>query len=85
MICDECETVAHCMNNGCVPKTNVQQEPVATLFGSLPVYDTSPPAAQRTWVPLTDEEIQTIWRSSEHMNNVEVCRSIEAKLKEKNT
>lgn len=20
MICDECETVAHCMKNGCVPK-----------------------------------------------------------------
>lgn len=27
MICDECETVAHCLKNGCVPKTNVQQEP----------------------------------------------------------
>jgi len=22
MICDECETVAHCMKNGCVPKQN---------------------------------------------------------------
>ena len=31
MICDECETVAHCMKNGCVPKTNVQQEPVAYI------------------------------------------------------
>ena len=42
------------------------------------------PPAQRTWVGLTDEEIQTIWRSSEHMNEAEVCRAIEAKLKEKN-
>lgn len=32
-----------------------QQEPVATLFGSLPVYDTSPPA-QRTWVGAGDLE-----------------------------
>lgn len=39
--------------------------------------------AQRPWVGLTDEEIQTIWRSSEHMNEVEVCRAIEAKIKEK--
>lgn len=26
MICDECETVAHCMKNGCVPKTNKKDE-----------------------------------------------------------
>ena len=25
-ICDECETVAHCMKNGCIPK-----QPVSTL------------------------------------------------------
>jgi hypothetical protein len=56
---------------------------MAALHGTIP-------AAQRQWVNattwrgLTDEEIQTIWRSSEHMNNVEVCRAIEAKLKEKN-
>jgi hypothetical protein len=34
------------------------QEPVATLFGSLPVYDTTPPAAQPALKPLTDEQIQ---------------------------
>ena len=31
------------------------QEPVAMLFGSLPVYDTAPP--QRTWVGLTKEDM----------------------------
>jgi len=33
-----------------------EQEPVAKLFGTLPVYDT-PPAAQRQWVGLTDEDV----------------------------
>jgi hypothetical protein len=50
----------------------------------LPMY-TTPPAAQRQWVGLTDEEIQTIWRHSEHMDVNEVCQAIESKLKEKNT
>jgi uncharacterized protein YuzB (UPF0349 family) len=36
-----------------------------------------------TWVGLTDEEIQTIWRNSEHMTVNQVCRAIEAKLKAK--
>ena len=51
-----------CMKmNGCKTKcedcpvqvAQPEQEPVATLFGSLPVYDTSPPAQRK---PLTDEE-----------------------------
>jgi hypothetical protein len=42
-------------------------------------------AAQRQWVGLSGEEIQTIWRHSEHMDVNEVCRAIEAKLKELNT
>jgi hypothetical protein len=34
------------------------QEPVATLFGSLPVYDTTPPAAQPdyAWPTIADYE-----------------------------
>ncbi len=28
MICDQCETVAHCMKNGCVPKTTAQRKPL---------------------------------------------------------
>jgi hypothetical protein len=33
MICNECETVAHCTKHGCVPKqpSPVQQEPVAVV------------------------------------------------------
>ena len=41
--------------------------------------------AQRQWVGLSGEEIQTIWRHSDHMDVNEVCQAIEAKLKEKNT
>jgi hypothetical protein len=38
-----------------------EQEPVAKLFGTLPVYDT-PPAAQRK--PLTDGEIEKLYKRS---------------------
>jgi hypothetical protein len=63
------------------------QEPVATLFGSLPVYDTTPP--QRTWVGLTDEEIDLVcvglwsggWRKKAMQDFAKV---IEAKLKQVN-
>ena len=70
MICDECQTVAHCMKNGCVPKTNVQQEPVAWRWKhgdscwqfedvqprspTAQPLYTSPPTQRK---PLTDEEI----------------------------
>ena len=37
--------------------------------------------AQRTWVGLTDEEAAECWAAS----MVRTCKSIEAKLKEKNT
>ena len=57
------------------------QEPVATLFGSLPVYDTTTP--QRTWVRLTDEDISEIVRGTH--NTGSFVRAIEAKLKELNT
>ena len=42
----------------------------------------TPPAAQRPWVGLTDEEMQALWDRYAHM---EMMRAIEAKLKEKNT
>lgn len=29
-LCDECETVNHCLKHGCIPKQPVQ-EPIATL------------------------------------------------------
>jgi hypothetical protein len=44
-----------------------------------PLYTTPP---QRTWVGLTDEEMQDLWDRYAHM---EMMRAIEAKLKEKNT
>jgi hypothetical protein len=44
--------------------------------------------AQRTWVGLTDEEIQTTWNSvmdGAVFTRREIYKAIEAKLKEKNT
>jgi hypothetical protein len=61
------------------------QEPVATLFGSLPVYD-NPTAAQRQWVGLTDEEIEQgckeSWVTEQAFQSA--VWWAEAKLKEKN-
>ena len=67
------------------------QEPVATLFGSLPVYDT-PPAAQRQWVGLTDDEILKLaypirWQEVDDFEAdkaVNFAQAIEAKLRSKN-
>ena len=44
---------------------------------------------QRTWVGLTDEEIDIAWRSVDHtipyaQFRIDVAKAIEAKLKEKN-
>jgi hypothetical protein len=177
MICDECETVAHCLKNGCVPKQPPSkdevlklalyalengmkfvwsdperkagfdaidaikqalaapvQEPVVIEGGKrLIVVDqlfddlmywldrcehkghlencpdlvepwsafqyanyTTPPAAQRQWVGLTDEQIAQL--ASKYLDvgdgergatyvygEIEFARAIEAKLKEKNT
>jgi hypothetical protein len=43
---------------------------------------TTPSAAKRQWVGLSDEEMQALWDRYAHM---EMMRAIEAKLKEKNT
>ena len=153
MICNECETVAHCTSHGCIPKQTAvdrlldeaklladdrpvevgnlpewplnaehtirrlvkalalvnevdqeqpaqpQQEPVAWMdrYGELyknveqvlstdiPLYP-SPPAQRK---PLTDEEIEKVWRRVQ-ANDFHDCvqpfaRAIEAKLKEKNS
>jgi hypothetical protein len=47
-----------------------------------PLY-TTPPAAQRPWVGLTDEERWVIFEKNQTINSV--IKAIEAKLKEKNT
>lgn len=44
----------------------------------------TPPAAQRTWVGLTDEEMNDIW-SDQKRTGESITRAIESKLKEKNT
>jgi hypothetical protein len=49
----------------------------------VPLY-TTPPAAQRTWVGLTDGEMVDLLKEYEGRLWVDVCRAIEAKLKEKN-
>ena len=58
----------------------------ANEYQLLPLY-TSPPTlslAQRTWVGLTDEEIEKIWNSGVRAFFL-LARAIEAKLKEKNS
>ena len=56
------------------------QKPVAVLFGSLPVYDTTPP--KRPWVGLTDAEFQLIYDMGR--TPAGMMEMVEAKLKEKN-
>ena len=50
-------------------------------------YYTTPPAAKRPWVGLTDEEIEKacVPLGAAMLSFTEVARAIEAKLKEKNT
>jgi len=57
-----------------------QGEPVAKLFGTLPVYDTTP--QQRTWVGLTDEEMRLIDPDGYEDG---LPQQIQQALKEKNT
>jgi hypothetical protein len=77
MICDQCETVVHCTKYGCIPERIGKPKP----------------AAQRTWVGLTDEEEDAAFEQSmavrpKDASNKETrrlyARAIEAKLKEKN-
>jgi hypothetical protein len=55
----------------------------ARLFNSGTAFYTAPPAAQKPWVGLTDEEVmQTM--SGDWTSQFYFARAIEAKLKEKN-
>jgi hypothetical protein len=48
-------------------------------------WEYSPHPQQRTWVGLTDEEIDELWESTaSYYNTHDFARAIEAKLKEKN-
>ena len=60
----------------------------ANEYQLLPLY--ASPQAQRTWVGLTDEQIDSIVamsckKDSSHLDAARVARAIEAKLEEKNT
>jgi hypothetical protein len=66
-----------------------EQGPVAKLFGTLPVYDTTPPP-QRPWQGLTDEEMSDTVADMEVdfgdllWKVVCLTKLIEAQLKERN-
>ena len=54
------------------------------------IFDDTPPAAQRTWVGLTDERVKEIWlKGKDHgddwLDVLALARSFEAELKELNT
>ena len=50
----------------------------------FPLY-TAPPAAQRPWVELTDDQTKDCIKAWDGNDAYALCRAIEAKLKEKNT
>ena len=62
-----------------------QQEPVECANGCRGFVKHSPPA-QRTWVGLTDEEIESIFNNwpTYHLDHEEFARVIEDILREKN-
>ena len=80
IICNECETVAHCMKNGCIPKQQVLNK-MADNARELGLDYEQP--AQRTWVGLTDEEM--IVMSRYDLEYAALIGEVQRKLKEKNT
>jgi hypothetical protein len=67
------QPAARVNDEGFIVETGLLLSPGTLLY-------TIPP--QRTWVSLTDDEMQDLWDRHAHM---EMMRAIEAKLKEKNT
>lgn len=68
------------------PNYTGHTSPVTTYMvnGWTPLY-TTPPAAQRQWVGLTDEEIHDAVKACNTTDTCKYFRAIEAKLKEKNS
>jgi hypothetical protein len=89
------EPVAWCSQCGHKCPQTVNQEPVGWWDAKLgffeekhfdqlhPVY-TTPPAAQRQWVGLSDQEIRDTYEWCSGQSEMDRCRAIEAKLRSKN-
>jgi hypothetical protein len=58
-----------------------------TVMMDQTAHDTTPPAAQKPWVGLTDEEKEAIYRQAdaENWHDQPLLEAVESKLKEKNT
>ena len=68
------EMVQHTLDEGTIDK----------LIEDAQAIPATPP--QRTWVGLTDEEIDTLWQNtSPYYDHQDFARAIETKLKERNT
>ena len=77
MICDECETVAHCLKNGCVPK----QQPAPVQEPAMEYPDYVAGVGWRNATPPADE----IQRLSALVRAQQITiDKLEALLKEKN-
>jgi hypothetical protein len=71
------------------PQQEAKDEPVAYLPPTVSPENACYTSPQRTWVALTDEEIDKAWRSVDYtvpwdQHRIDIARAIEAKLKEKN-
>ena len=69
---------------------DAKDEPLAYLPPTASPENACYNPPQRTWVGLTDEEIDKAWRSVDYtvpwdQHRIDIARAIEAKLKEKNT
>jgi len=85
--CQQCvvqEPVAYLCENAVGHKYFRWKKPSST-FKPIALY-TTPPAAQRQWVGLTDKELEDIWFHAETGGAMllRFAEAIEAKLKEKN-
>ena len=80
IICNECETVAHCMKNGCIPEQPAYRA-VKTYHEGKPVYVAEQPA-QPLVVPdlLTAHDPETL----EYRNGWNDCRQLMMEILRKN-
>jgi len=82
-LCNDCETVAHCLKHGCIPKQESESNKAAYQRGYLDgMAKACIECADRQWVGLTFEEQADCLEASDCRDAL--CASIEAKLKEKN-